>query len=492
VSALARLLALTLLLPLTGAEAASRIYLADRVAEEAPEAPLRAQAGELVGIFEDLKRVSGVDAILLYSTDPAVNAFATESEGKKLVLVQAGLLDDFEHDRDAVAAVLGHELAHHKADHIKAGHRKQQNVRVLGAVLGAVVGAKVGQDSGVLAGAASNVAVGAGAHLLALKFSRNQELEADRLAVGWMIEAGYNPEGMLRVQQHLQNLAGKQRSAAILSTHPTSAKRYQAAQKRIATLNPPAELLALEQRPMVDADALAGAERAIASAVEERIAAGLRARYPQPPEAAMAPVDGIDLDTWAALSHRLFVVGEPGKAGVLKAHGLDEGRLALLNREYRMRIATYPGLRERYDASFYRDAEGRYADWGRDLARSHAESAALQLPPPLPLETLLELERERFALGGAAMNQEQLTRFESDVLAAQGMRFYDYVIGLNWWVRKGEMAAMGGDDAINRALRAAGSGRAPDSGGSSVRIGQNVQIGGNVKIGGGERATRGD
>src|SRR5690606_1250338 len=153
-------------------------------------------------------------------------------------------------DRDAVAAVLGHELAHHKADHIRAGRRKQEGVRVLGAVLGAVVGAKVGRNSGRLAGAASSAAVGLGAGLLALKFNRTQELEADRLALQWMVDAGYNPNGMLRLQQQLGELSGDKRGAAILSTHPTSSKRYDAARKRIAQLAPPPDQLALEPRPL--------------------------------------------------------------------------------------------------------------------------------------------------------------------------------------------------------------------------------------------------
>jgi Zn-dependent protease with chaperone function len=241
-----------------GPAGAAKFYLVDSMASEATHHPVRAQARELVAIFDDLRRVSGVDATLVYSTDRSINAFATEVKGERIVLVQAGLLADFDHDRDAVAAVLGHELAHHKGDHIRAGHRKQQNMRVFGAVLGAVVGAKVGDRSGDLAGAASGAAVGLGAHMVALKFSRSQELEADRLAVGWMVAAGYNPQGMLRLQERFGALDGKQRSA-ILRTHPASRKRYQAAEREIAKLAPPAELLAREPAPMVGEAALAAA-----------------------------------------------------------------------------------------------------------------------------------------------------------------------------------------------------------------------------------------
>ena len=232
-------------------------YLVDTLATDWPQMPLRAQAHELARIYDDLARVAGVDAELVYSTDPDVNAFATVADGEKLVVVQEGLLGQFDGDRDAVAAVLGHELAHHKRDHLTQGRRKQEGVRLFGAILGAVIGARVGHNSGELAGVASNVAVNAGAGLLALKFSRNQELEADRLTVDWMIRAGYNPRGMLRLQDRLGALGGKR--AGMLSTHPASAKRYQAAQTEIARLAPPPALLERDTAALVSDEALAQA-----------------------------------------------------------------------------------------------------------------------------------------------------------------------------------------------------------------------------------------
>ena len=188
---------------------AADYYLVDRLATQAADAPTRAQARELERIYADLARVSGVEAKLIYSTDPDINAYATIVDGEKLVVVQEGLLANLGDDRDAVAATLGHELAHHKADHINAGRRKQEGVRVLGAILGAVVGAKIGRDSGDFAGAVSGAAVGVGANLLALKFNRSQELEADRLSIGWMIDAGYNPQGMLRLQREIGAMTGR-------------------------------------------------------------------------------------------------------------------------------------------------------------------------------------------------------------------------------------------------------------------------------------------
>jgi len=167
------------MLAISCAAASTHYYLVDALAEKAPAPATRAEARELEKIYADLERASGVDAKLIWSTDPDINAFATEVGGDKVVIVQEGLLATMDGDRDAVAAVLGHELAHHKADHIRAGKRKQESARVLGSILGAVVGAKIGHGGGgAIAGAAFG---GVGGNLVALNFNRDQEMEADRL-----------------------------------------------------------------------------------------------------------------------------------------------------------------------------------------------------------------------------------------------------------------------------------------------------------------------
>ncbi len=292
------------------AAASPELYLVDDLAQQSTHAPVRAQAQELAAIYDDLARAAGVEARLVYSSDPDINAFATETaDGERLVVVQEGLLASLDSDRDAVAAVLGHELAHHKADHLRAGKRKQENVRVLGAILGAVIGAKVGRNSGALAGAASSAAVGVGAGLLALKFSRNQELQADKLTVGWMIEAGYNPHGMLRLQRHLGELQGKRR-LGMLSTHPASAKRYKAAEKTIASLAPPQELLAQPAAPLVTSETLAQVDRQIAGTHMAALDAALAAAA----------------DAQASTAAALVPAVPPASSGVTVGDNVNVGR----------------------------------------------------------------------------------------------------------------------------------------------------------------------
>jgi Zn-dependent protease with chaperone function len=485
--AMTRLLALLLLVLPFAARAESELYLVDKVAEQSDHAPVRAQARELAAIYAELAQRAGVEATLVWSTDPDINAFATEVGDEKIVIVQEGLLAKFGSDRDAVAAVLGHELAHHKADHIRAGRRKQEGVRVFGAILGAVVGAKVGRNSGQLAGAASSAAVGLGAGLLALKFSRNQELEADRLALQWMIEAGYNPNGMLRLQEQLGALSGGKRGAAILSTHPTSAKRLQAAQKRITQLAPPSALVARATTPLVGADALAAATDAIRSAEAERVAQALKPEGEAPDALALEPIDGIDFATYAAIGNQLLHAGDAGKGEVLKRHRLDEARLARLNADFGARMREHPALAQRYSVDYFRASQGRFAAHGRDLADSFEHGQALKLEPPYPLERGRELHLAVQARLSATADAEAMAAIERDLLQPHGLNFYDYLIAHNWWSRHVTIAALAGDPAPMQAYFTAPEPEydvREQAAAAGVQIGEGVEIGGNVKIGG--------
>jgi Zn-dependent protease with chaperone function len=470
------------------ATAESELFLVESVAQEADHAPVRAQARELAAIYDALAQQAGVEATLVWSTDPQINAFATEAGDEKIVIVQEGLLAKFGSDRDAVAAVLGHELAHHKADHIRAGRRKQEGVRVLGAILGAVVGAKVGRNSGELAGAASSAAVGLGAGLLALKFSRNQELEADRLALQWMIDAGYNPNGMLRLQEQLGALAGGKRGAAILSTHPTSAKRYQAAQKRIAQLAPSSDLLASGLTPLVNEEAIAAAATAIESAEAERIAQALKPDADDAPTAAaLKPIDGIDFATYAAIGNQLLHAGDAGKGAVLKRHRLDDAKLTRLNADFTARMQEHPALAQRYSVEYFRASQGRFAAHGRDLADSFEHGQALRLDPPYPLETGRALHLAVQARLTQGADAAAMAALERELLQPEGLNFYDYLIAHNWWSRKVMIAALAGDaepmQAYFTAPRDDADVRA-EAAESGVVIGEGVTIGDNVRIGG--------
>lgn len=489
----ARLLAIAAVLAWSClAHAEVHYYLVDTIATESPKPEGRAEARELERIYADMERQSGVEAKLVYSTDPDINAFATEIGKDKIVVVQAGLLTLMDGDRDAVAAVLGHELGHHKADHIRAGKRKQEGVRVLGSILGAVVGAKVGRHGGEFAAAAAGTAVGVTAGLVALKFNRDQEMEADRLSVGWMIAAGYNPDGMLRLQQKLSELEGHHK-AAIFSTHPTSAKRFQAAQQQIAKLAPPSELLARPTAPLVGADALATATAEIRQAEDARIAAALKPDGEPVDASALAPVEKLSFDTYAGLQNELLFAGDKGKARLLAKNHISDAQLARMTDTFSARMAQNPALAQRYSADFFRASQGKLAAYGRDLADSYEKGQPLKLDPPYPLETAAVLFAEMRKRGAPSLDAAQEAAAEREVLKAQGLSYYDFLIAHNWWARRAKIAALSGDPSMLQHYFGLASKDQDDDGeddataqaeAANVHIGNNVHVGNNVHIGG--------
>lgn len=479
------------------AHAEVHYYLVDSIAAQSTNADLRAEAHELETIYADMERVSGVEAKLVWSTNPDINAFATEVGSDKIVIVQEGLLETMHGDRDAVAAVLGHELGHHKADHIRAGKRKRETAHVLGTILGAVVGAKIGHGGGAAAGA---VLGNAGGGLVALKFNRDQEMEADRLSVGWMIAAGYNPQGMLRLQHHLGELEGKHKSAAIFSTHPNSEKRYKAAEQQIARLAPPPELLAHAVEPLVGDKALIAARAAIWSAADERIAQALKPGAGDVAAEALAPVDKVGFDSYAALQNQLQFAGSKGESRLLAKNHLTEAQLTRISATFSMRMNDNPALNQRYLIDYWRASQGKFAGHGRDLADSYEHAQALKLEPPYPLETaaLLHVRLGRLArLTGAPLDVEQeaiANAAQNSILKPYGLSYYDFVIGDNWWMRKAALALLDGDDKMLSQLEGAGASseatveddddaEQAESAAANVHVGNNVQAGKNVHIG---------
>ena len=131
-----------------------------------------------------------------------------------------------------LAGVMGHEVGHVAARHSarrQAASQRNQLLGVLGQVLaGAVLGnTGLGQLGQQLAGTATQLAT--------LRYSRNQELEADQLGVRYLAGAGYDTRAMATVLQSLaaQNSLDAQlqgRDATIpewASTHPDPAGRVQ-------------------------------------------------------------------------------------------------------------------------------------------------------------------------------------------------------------------------------------------------------------------------
>lgn len=149
--------------------------------------------------------------------DPkTVNAFCMPG-GK--VVVYTGILAVTQNE-DALAVVMGHEIAHALANH--GNERMSQGlVAQLGLTsLDLALSQKPSQTRNLLLAAA-----GAGAQVgVLLPFSRKHESEADEIGLYLMTMAGYNPNEAAPFWDRM-NKSGGSRPPEFLSTHPDPKKR---------------------------------------------------------------------------------------------------------------------------------------------------------------------------------------------------------------------------------------------------------------------------
>ncbi len=156
--------------------------------------------------------------------DPAVNAFALPGGP---VFITRGILGAMNSEGE-LASVLGHEIGHITARH-SAQQMSQQQLAALGLGVGSILSSKVAQLSGV---------IGQGLQLLFLKYSRDDESQADELGFRYMMQDNYDPRQMAAMFKTLdRETPAEGRLPAWLSTHPDPGNRYQTAMQRVASLN---------------------------------------------------------------------------------------------------------------------------------------------------------------------------------------------------------------------------------------------------------------
>lgn len=133
-----------------------------------------------------------------------------------------------------LAGVLGHEVGHVAARHAAKRQSAATRNSILGIGLAVLSGAILGNNA---LGSTIQKGLLQGSQLLTLKYSRGQELEADRLGIAYLKKGGYDPRAMSTVLQSLANqnaleskLMGSQnRVPAWASTHPDPASRVRTA-----------------------------------------------------------------------------------------------------------------------------------------------------------------------------------------------------------------------------------------------------------------------
>lgn len=148
------------------------------------------------------------------------NAFCMP--GGKIVVYE-GILPITQNEA-SLAIVLGHEIAHavakHSAEQMSKKLRQQYGTKIGGALLGQVVGSSA-------ASVATQVAQ-TGFNLANLKYSREDESEADHMGLIFAAMAGYDPEVAIPFWQRMSS--GNSNKSDFLSDHPSDAKRIAALQ----------------------------------------------------------------------------------------------------------------------------------------------------------------------------------------------------------------------------------------------------------------------
>jgi predicted Zn-dependent protease len=165
--------------------------------------------------------------------DPRINAFALPGG---YIGVHTGLIDA-SRSEDELAGVIAHEIAHvtqrHIARSIHASSR--QSILSTALMLGALIlGAAGGDSDAMQAGMA--VAQGTAAQQQ-INFTRSNEHEADRIGIGALAAAGFDPHGMssfFEVMSRQQLSAPDQRMPDFLRTHPVTTTRIAEARARAA------------------------------------------------------------------------------------------------------------------------------------------------------------------------------------------------------------------------------------------------------------------
>ena len=154
--------------------------------------------------------------------DKQVNAFCMP--GGKIVVFE-GLLPITQNEA-SLAIVLGHEIAHavakHSAEQMSKKIRQQYATQIGGAVLGQVAG----QNTAAIVTAIAQQ----GFSFANLKYSRDDETEADHIGLIFAAMAGYDPAVAVPFWQRMAAKSGGGNQNDMFSDHPSDAKRIAAIQ----------------------------------------------------------------------------------------------------------------------------------------------------------------------------------------------------------------------------------------------------------------------
>jgi predicted Zn-dependent protease len=157
--------------------------------------------------------------------DPEINAFAAPGG---YIAVNSGLID-ITNNESELAGVIAHEIGHITQNQLlRAFEDSKKDAPLMALILLGAIAASAGSHSGD----APMAVIAGGQGLLAQKsinFTRKDEIEADRVGIQTLANAGFDPNAMANFFQRMEDVmsagAGGDNVPALLQTHPVTTMR---------------------------------------------------------------------------------------------------------------------------------------------------------------------------------------------------------------------------------------------------------------------------
>ena len=155
---------------------------------------------------------------------PQVNAFCMPG-GK--IAFYFGILQKLQLNDDEVASIMGHEAAHALREHARERMAKTAATRIGAGLLSSLFGL----------GGVGDAMLNMGSQLLTLRFSRDDETEADLVGLDLAARAGYDPTASVTLWQKMM-AASKGAPPEFMSTHPAGDTRIRDIQDKLPKVQP--------------------------------------------------------------------------------------------------------------------------------------------------------------------------------------------------------------------------------------------------------------
>ncbi|MDB5934702.1 MAG: peptidase [Massilia sp.] len=143
-----------------------------------------------------------------------------------------GIVQKLQLSDDEMAAVMGHEVAHALREHGRERAAKATATGVASRVIGFGLSAWLGVDPRITDTAANTVG-----QLVVLKFSRDEEREADLIGLDLAARAGFDPRAGIALWRKMGAL-DKRAPVQLLSTHPGGEERIVEMERHMNVLLP--------------------------------------------------------------------------------------------------------------------------------------------------------------------------------------------------------------------------------------------------------------